>query len=446
MQAEQAMPLLLQIKHCTAVRDKDDMPWATKQAGIGSKILLAPDELSDLPSDHNDTSSSSSSSSSSSESDSSSTLSPYTSSDEEEDHSIITISSESNCSRPKTPDTVLLSSDSMLPTTPVPKKVTFNTPEKPKSGEAPPAYPGTPHLKSGRYLSARCCEMSNVDELMRESTAATNVVNSYKLCFLMGAGGMLSEASAQQTAGIQAVTLSGISDLMKSIVCEELDGRKEQNNTSNKENCTLEEGKLAADDDFALEHFDTLKEDRESDLLAESIPPVLAVRVNDWFRKPTKNDEMKEICSKLARPANCTGLKPAMINSALFDKLTKSQKQQDKPLKWALIMLSKVEGPLTSACAKLITNLRKLQDDQQDPSALQLSSGETINLKEVAALLGISLQVLGHTNVELMAECRYRLRDVLATTAKSLADRTRPFSDNLFGDDLTSAHKEAKEN
>ena len=124
--------------------------------------------------------------------------------------------------------------------------------------------------------------------------------------------------------------------------------------------------------------------------------------------------------------------------------MSKRAKENDKNLKWPIIILLKAAAGLTQAWSYLIHVSRKLSDVSLDPDTLEIQDFK-FSIKQPAAHIGNVLKLLGHTHVQLMAEHHWALHPILQESAKPLAGRKHPFTDLLFGHDMNQQHKEVKE-
>ncbi len=123
--------------------------------------------------------------------------------------------------------------------------------------------------------------------------------------------------------------------------------------------------------------------------------------------------------------------------------MSKKAKENDKNFKWPIITLLKAATSLTQAWSYLVHISRKLSDSSIDPEEIEINDTK-FSIKQPAAYLGNTLCLLSHTHVQLMAERWWQLCGILQDSAKPLAGRKRPFSDQLFSHDINQQHKDVK--
>ena len=184
------------------------------------------------------------------------------------------------------------------------------------------------------------------------------------------------------------------------------------------------------------------------DLECDPIPTPLADTLNVWFRSIFTNEEIREKLLQAHRPSNALALKPIMINRQVYHSLSGDEKEKDRPLKCIANAICKGSQAVTLVWDKLLKAEISIQDHHKnsDPVELPLPDGSALCVSELIKSLDLALQLLGIANVQVSQKHRFDLKYKLAISAKDLAGKSMPFTDQMFGDNIKEDHANAIKN
>ena len=184
------------------------------------------------------------------------------------------------------------------------------------------------------------------------------------------------------------------------------------------------------------------------DLECDPIPTPLADTLNVWFRSIFTNEEIREKLLQARRPSNALALKPIMINREVYRSLSRDEKEKDRPLKCIANAICKGSQAVTLVWDKLLKAEISIQDHNKnsDPVELPLPDGSALCVSELIKSLDLGLQLLGIANVQVSQKRRFDLKYKLAVSARDLAGKSMPFTDQMFGDNIKEDHANAIKN
>ena len=164
------------------------------------------------------------------------------------------------------------------------------------------------------------------------------------------------------------------------------------------------------------------------ELCDKDIEPVLADNINELFLKGMDEDQYTEIIrdETLPRPANCEGLVTVKLNQLIWDIVSPTARSRDKELQ-----------NIETSCVKSACILAKTVDKlaRIDANALE-SPIEGIN---------DAIALLGHTNKQINMLRRDLLKPELRNEYNHLCTHSLPYTNQLFGDDVSKTAKEIEE-
>lgn len=201
---------------------------------------------------------------------------------------------------------------------------------------------------------------------------------------------------------------------------------------------SLEEGML---DDDEVEINEISDEDdellvaiqREFDADDKTGPNVqhnLASIVNARFDKPLADDTLNQRLDRYSRPSNCEKLIVPRLNREIYTRIPSFAKKADA--KMATIQRTVVR----SACALVKTISATLEAKKNKTQ---------MDLNEVIRTQTDALALLGHATTELSKHRRLILKPQINKQLQTICDRPYETDPQLFGSNLPSAIKEARE-
>jgi hypothetical protein len=146
-----------------------------------------------------------------------------------------------------------------------------------------------------------------------------------------------------------------------------------------------------------------------------------------------KQDEevQKNVFDKIKQPLACEGLAQITVNPSIWGKMTNEARGQDARLQ--KVQLAMIKG--TTEVVRMYDELLKLVK-------------EGIEVEKVSKVLEIgnnALICLGVGNVELVQRRREAIKPGFEASYSHLFNAAMPFTDALFGDDLTKSIKDITE-
>lgn len=166
----------------------------------------------------------------------------------------------------------------------------------------------------------------------------------------------------------------------------------------------------------------------------KDIDPVLAANMNELFRKGMEEEQYENMVKDdvYPRPSNCEGLVTVKLNQLVWDIVSPAARSRDKKLQ--SIETSIVKS--ASILAKVVDKAAKVENKAQQ-SGCEL--GYFIDGCNDA------LALLGHANRQVNMARRDFLKPELRNEYAHLCTHSLPFTNQLFGDDLSKTAKEIEE-
>lgn len=162
---------------------------------------------------------------------------------------------------------------------------------------------------------------------------------------------------------------------------------------------------------------------------SQEVDPVFAMTINDMFRKGLSEDVFENMVKdeNCARPKNCDGLAIVKMNKLIWDVISSKARNNDKKLQT-------VEKSIVKAGVKLTKSMSAMAGKLQ-------CDGDN----EVLDQLNDILAILGHANVQINMARRDLLRPELRQEYAHLCNHSYPFTNELFGDDVSKTAKEIED-
>ena len=166
----------------------------------------------------------------------------------------------------------------------------------------------------------------------------------------------------------------------------------------------------------------------------KDIDSVLANNVTDLFRKGMEEDQYNSLVKdeKLARPANCDGLSVVKCNQLVWDLISPNARTTDKKLQNVETSVVKAATVLT----KMVDQVAKLEKQMSE-------KGEDISF--IVDNVNDSLAFLGHANRQINLTRKDLLKPELKYEYAHLCNHQVPYTNHLFGDDVSKAAKEIED-
>jgi len=155
----------------------------------------------------------------------------------------------------------------------------------------------------------------------------------------------------------------------------------------------------------------------------------LAGYVQTLMRNKSEEKMVGDLFTSIKQPANCSALSQVMVNPAIWEKMTQDGRSLDAKLQKVQLAITKGATEVTKMYDLLLTMARNGSED----TARVLEHGNS------------ALVSLGAANVDLVQRRRDAIRPSFDTEYAHLFNHNTPFTNFLFGDDLSKNIKEITE-
>ncbi|XP_070537626.1 uncharacterized protein [Ptychodera flava] len=157
----------------------------------------------------------------------------------------------------------------------------------------------------------------------------------------------------------------------------------------------------------------------------------LAEIINGLFRDGIPEEKFTDLSKKFDRPENFESLTTVRVNQLVWDIIRPETRTMDT--KFQVIQTSLVKG--STALVKLVQELAKVNTE----------SGSQPDIQKLLDLGTDALALFGYTNRLLNLRRRDCMKHDLKQDYSHLFSTTVPFTDQLFGDDVTKRVKDIQE-
>lgn len=172
------------------------------------------------------------------------------------------------------------------------------------------------------------------------------------------------------------------------------------------------------------------KKFKSHEICGDNIDSALAESVTEFFVNGIDEERYVELVKdeKTPRPSNCDGLVTVKTNQLIWDALGSNARTNDKKLQ-------NIETAIVKAATILVKTVNKMATFEEKDEKI----GECIDeCSDVMALLG-------HANKQINWTRRDLLKPEIKDEYVHLCNHTRPFTKELFGDDVSKSAKEIEE-
>lgn len=175
---------------------------------------------------------------------------------------------------------------------------------------------------------------------------------------------------------------------------------------------------------------------KSEEIVADSIDPILAKSVTDMFRKGMPEELYDKMTKDDAcpRPSNCDGLVVVKLDKLIWDVVSPQGRNNDKKMQAIEKSIVKAGVCLT----KTMEGIAKLETDCKN-------SDKNIDMSSILDGCNDALALLGQANLQVNMTRRDFLKPDLRDEYKHLCNHSLPFTDCLFGDDVSKTAREIEE-
>lgn len=170
------------------------------------------------------------------------------------------------------------------------------------------------------------------------------------------------------------------------------------------------------------------------EVFGPKIDDTLAQNVTDLFRKGMNEEQFETLVKDEAtpRPENCDGLQTVRMNRSIWDIMSSTARSMDSKLQ-------KTETAIVKASVLLTKNLNKLAQLER------VINDQGLNVTPIVEGLNDSVALLGHANYLSCMVRRDLLKPELKREFSHLCNHSIPYTNWLFGDDVSKTVKEIEE-
>lgn len=170
------------------------------------------------------------------------------------------------------------------------------------------------------------------------------------------------------------------------------------------------------------------------EVFGPKIDDTLAQNVTDLFRKGMNEEQFDSLIKdeNSPRPENCEGLQTVRMNRIIWDIMSSTARTVDSKMQ-------KTETAIVKASVLLTNNLNKLADLEK------LLNNNGMNVTPIVEGLNDSIALLGHANYLSCMVRKDLLKPELKREFSHLCNHSIPYTNWLFGDDVSKTVKEIEE-
>ena len=208
---------------------------------------------------------------------------------------------------------------------------------------------------------------------------------------------------------------------------------RDENPDDNNNNQDGDDGVADAGDDFD-DALDQLAEDfGGDDLTGKPVSDKLANIVNKIVRAKLGKEKLKDKLNDEAyrKPANCQNLTVPKINLEMLSKIKPSVRSNDIKTQRLQHMLQKAMVPIILMYDELRT-----QAKQKPGTNPHLAQGQGLPMATMAKYAADALALMANLNFEMTQNRKDSIRWCLNGQYKQICAESKPFTDQLFGDNL----------
>jgi hypothetical protein len=157
----------------------------------------------------------------------------------------------------------------------------------------------------------------------------------------------------------------------------------------------------------------------------------LATNVTKFMRSRPEETKIKELFEELQTPENCAGLEKIIVNENIWARIPQEARSHDLKLQRVQTALIKGTIGVAKAADKLYTNW-DMEKQSLSPESF----------RDIMSEFTRAFRAFGSTNFELCMRRREAMRPSISSDYSHLCAASVPFTNALFGDDVTKVIKE----
>jgi len=163
----------------------------------------------------------------------------------------------------------------------------------------------------------------------------------------------------------------------------------------------------------------------------DNIDVDLANNITSFMRSRPDEQKIKELYDSLPAPANCPGLEKIVVNENIWARISSEARSHDVKLQRVHVAMMKGTTAVAMLCNKLLA--------AWDAESHSMSEEE---LSGIMDLTTKAFRAFGAANFELTMRRREAMKSTISGDFLHLCAPSVPFSNKLFGDDVTKTIKE----
>ena len=202
--------------------------------------------------------------------------------------------------------------------------------------------------------------------------------------------------------------------------------KKDSNNNDNKDEESESSSRFAS----------LAKKFKSQETCDKDVDSVLGDNVNNLFRKGMEEEQYDSMVKDEVnpRPLNCEGLVTVKLNQLVWDIVSPAARSRDKKLQTIETTIVKSASIIT----KTVDKAAKMEKECKE-------KGGECDIGHVIDKCNDALALLGHANKQINMFRRDLLKPEMRNEYSHLCTHSLPYTDQLFGDDVSKTAKEIEE-
>lgn len=170
---------------------------------------------------------------------------------------------------------------------------------------------------------------------------------------------------------------------------------------------------------------------KNKEILDKKVSDDLAEMVNSFFREGISDEKFSELMKETHRPENCVALTKTRVNQLIWDLLRPHTRAQDNTIQHHQNTVIKASCKVV----KMLNTLQQIQENQPDLEGIQECIDNGVD----------SLALLGQYNKITNNKRKDNQKYDLLQEYSHLSSQSLPYTDKLYGDDISKNVKEIQD-
>lgn len=184
--------------------------------------------------------------------------------------------------------------------------------------------------------------------------------------------------------------------------------------------------------------MDDYHDEDQNDNTTQDIHPVLAARIDKWLVSKPKQKDLKPLMDKCLHPKNVKNLRFVGVNKPLYDLMSGKLRQWDCTQKIPLNNVQWALCPLSIALDKIVKIESSVPKDNTGARMFKQGNVQE-NLTDIRRQIDLAVQMVTISFVSMTYRRRLLIKNCIDSQFSAICSSDKPFTDQLFGDDLEAA-------